>query len=79
MHIKSCQVFGDPCMSNRPHLQMQPDIFSTHAPFHTQKLKPSILVPAFSPSPREAESLMMKNQNVEIKMPHVDVPGILSK
>lgn len=75
---ESCQVFGDPCMSNWPHLQMQPDLCSNPRTF-PRAHKPSILVPAFSPSPRGAKSLMMKNQNVEIKMPHLDVPGIFCK
>jgi len=51
---------------------VQPTRLSTHRnlPFLSP---PSRLLPG------EEKNLMMKNQNVEIKMPHLDVPGIFSK
>ena len=75
---ESCQVFIRPLHVKLTTPSCNLIFCSTHAPFHTQK--PSILLPAFLAfSQRRRQRLMMKNQNVEIKMPHLDVPGIFSK
>ena len=46
---ESCQVFGDPCMSNWPHLQMQPDLCSNPRAFpHTETFHSGPCLLAFS-------------------------------